>query len=281
MPELPEVETIKKFLEKKLIGQRIEKVKILSPKQFLGSPQKIKGLEIKKIKRRAKLLVIYLEKNLYLLIHLKLTGQLVYSRKIKGQKAVFGHPIPFAGGKTLPGKTTRIIIKLNRGIVFFNDLRKFGWIKITNNLKDLEKIGPEPLSSRFTLQALAQILQKSKRPVKLVLLDQDKIAGIGNIYANEALWLAKINPQKPANEIKKIKELYWAIQETLKKGIKYQGSSAADEAYIRPNGGKGEYQKHFRVYQQEGRPCPRDKTPIKRIKINNRGTFYCPACQAF
>ncbi len=290
MPELPEVETTKRYLEKKIIGQRIKKIEILSPKQFIGDPKQIIGKKIVGLERRAKLLIWQLENDLFLLIHLKLTGQIVYHEKLAGKKAVFGHPIPFAGGPTLPGKSTRIVVYLDKGVIFFNDLRKFGWMKViqkpkTKNQKDylklkiFEGLGVEPLSKDFTPEYLKKVLSRSRRAVKLVLMDQSKIAGIGNIYANEALWQAKIDPRKPAHQVKRIKPLWQAIRKVLKEGIEYGGTSAADEAYIKPNGSPGQYQQHLAVYQREGKPCPRCQTPIKRIKINNRSTFFCPQCQ--
>ncbi|MFH1561100.1 MAG: bifunctional DNA-formamidopyrimidine glycosylase/DNA-(apurinic or apyrimidinic site) lyase [Patescibacteria group bacterium] len=280
MPELPEVETTKRQLEKKIVGQKIEKIKILSAKQFIGNPKTIENLVIKGISRRAKIIIIQLTKGPMLLIHLKMTGQLVYADKTKNDKAVFGHPIPFAGGKTLPGKATGIIIRLSRGQIFFNDLRKFGWMKITQNSdQETKHLGPEPLSKQFTLTYLKEILSKSKRPIKAFLLDQNKIAGIGNIYASEILFLSGIDPRTPANKVKDAKKLHQSIKKILLKAIKYQGSSAADEAYIKPDGTPGKYQNHFLVYQQEGQPCKKCKTKIKRIKINQRSSYFCSRCQ--
>lgn len=283
MPELPEIETTKRYLEKQIVGQKIESIEILSPKQFIGNPKQIIGKKIISLQRRAKILIWQLEEDFSLLIHLKLTGQIVYAEKLKEKRAVFGHPIPFAGGSTLPGKSTRIIIYLSSGIVFFNDLRKFGWIKIVKGkdlqIDELENLGVEPLSEEFTPQYLKEILANSRRPVKLVLMDQSKIAGLGNIYVNEALWRAKIDPRKPANQVKRIKPLWQAIKTILEEGIKYGGTSAADEAYIKPNGTPGQYQQHLAVYQREGKLCPRCHQPIARVKINNRSTFFCPRCQ--
>lgn len=284
MPELPEVETTKIFLSRKIIGRKIKKIETFSAKQFIGDPELVKGLKITDIQRRAKILIWQLEKDLSFLIHLKLTGQIVYSDSLEKDRAVFGHPIPFAGGNSLPGKTTRIIIYLNKGAIFFNDLRKFGWIKIAKSeelkAKSLGKLGVEPLSKEFTSEKLRQILQKTRRPVKLVLIDQTKIAGIGNIYANDALYEAGIDPRKPANQVTKTDELHKAIIKVLTEGIKYGGASAADEAYIKPDSTKGKYQDHFKVYQQTGKICPRcQKEKIQRINLAGRGTFFCPECQ--
>jgi len=261
VPELPEVETIKRALEKKIVGQRIKKIEVLSPKQFIGLPRSCQGKKIIKIKRLGKTLLWQLTGNEGLLIHLKVTGQLLYNQS--------------------PNSHTRIIIHLEKSAVLFNDQRKFGWMKVIKNLRIYEfmNLGVEPLSKKFTPKVLKKILSTTRRPIKVVLMDQTKIAGIGNIYANEVLWQTKIDPRKPAKQVKKIKELHSAIQKILKAGIKYSGTSAADEAYVRPNGQPGGFQRYLHVYQKEGKPCPRCQTPIKKIKISGRGTFFCPKCQ--
>lgn len=271
MPELPEVETIKRYLEKVIVGKKITAVEVLSKKQFLGKAKDIIGAKIIGLERRAKYLIVKLSNRKNLLIHLKLTGQLVWT--------------PGANAD-LPGKTTRIIIRFDKGTLFFNDMRKFGWLKITRSAKckvqsELEKLGPEPFSKDFNESYLKNIFSKTARPIKLVLLDQEKIAGIGNIYANEALFETKINPQKPAKTLnqKEISRLKQAIVYVLKQGIKYGGSSAADEAYIKPDGSRGNYQQHFLVYQKQGQKCPKCSTVIKRVNLGGRGTFFCPACQ--
>lgn len=153
-------------------------------------------------------------------------------------------------------------------------------------------LGPEPFDKEFTMDYLKQIFSKTAKPVKLVLMDQEKMAGIGNIYANEALWEAGIDPRTPAKKLlarrslgeggsnEEIKKLREGIIKVLGEGIKYGGSSAADEAYIKPNGEPGNYQQHFRVYQRDGEKCLRnDGGIIKRITLGGRGTFYCPVCQ--
>jgi len=290
MPELPEVEVTRRFLAAKIKGQRIRKVVVLSPKQFIGSPQEVVGRRVTGVSRRAKILIWRLEGGISLLIHLKLTGQIVYAIRLVKGKAVFGRPIPFAGGRTLPGRSTRIIVFLSRGVIFFNDLRKFGWMKVERQSRGRERqdgsaggilagLGIEPLSKQFTPKALGEILAGSRRAVKLVLMDQSKIAGLGNIYANEALWWAKINPRQPANQVKRIKPLWQAIRKVLRAGIKYGGASAADDAYVKPDGGAGSYQRRLRVYQRAGQACCRCGRKIVRITLGGRGTFFCPYCQ--
>ncbi len=269
MPELPEVETIKRYLEKVIVNRKIIGIKVLSEKQFLGKAKDIIGAKVTGLERRAKYLILNLDNKKALLIHLKLTGQLVWR----------------PGVLELPGKTTRIIISFDKGTLSFNDQRRFGWLKIVQSSalhkEIMEKLGPEPFSQDFSVDYLKQIFQKTSRPIKLVLLDQEKIAGIGNIYANEALFKAKINPQKPAKTLKQkeISRLRQAIIYILKQGIKYGGSSAADEAYIRPDGSLGKFQQYFSVYQKQGQKCQKCGALIKRVNLGGRGTFFCPKCQ--
>jgi len=298
MPELPEVETIRQSLQKAIIGKKIKDVEVRLPKVFQADKGQIVGKTIEEIERRGKILIIKLSGGLSLLIHFKLTGQLVWIEKSKilpapacaGRQAgknqkskiiTVGHPIPFAGTK-LPAKTTHVIFEINGGNLFYNDLRQFGWIRVVGDLGkvgELGKLGPEPFDKEFTTDYLKQIF--SKTAIKQVLMDQKVIAGIGNIYANEALWEAKIDPRKPAKQLSNeaIEQLRQSIIKVLEEGLKYGGSSAADEAYIKPTGEPGKYQEHFRVYQRDGQKCLKCGTLIKRIDLGGRGTFYCPKCQ--
>ncbi|PIS08791.1 formamidopyrimidine-DNA glycosylase [Candidatus Beckwithbacteria bacterium CG10_big_fil_rev_8_21_14_0_10_34_10] len=269
MPELPEVETIKNSLEKKIKGNIISSIEVLKKKSFRGNQNKVWGLEILSLGRRGKNLYFKLEKENNLLIHLKMTGQLIYQTKNKIEDL----------------KHQRVVINFNdKSRLVFNDLRIFGWIKLFNN-KDLEKeftiLGPEPFFKEFNDGYLKKILTRSRRAIKLSLLDQKKISGIGNIYANEALYQAKILPIRPSNSLtdKEIKKLRLGIIKVLRKGIKYKGSTAADENYRLPDGSKGQYQTHFKVYQKNGKKCHQCKKLIKKIKLGGRGTFYCPVCQ--
>ena len=205
-------------------------------------------------------------------------------------QVTLGHPIPFAGSE-LPAKTTHVIFEIDGGKLFFNDLRQFGWIKVVNSDQLLvisDQLGIEPFDKQsfspnkeFTADYLQQTFSKTSKPIKLVLMDQGKIAGIGNIYANEALFEAGIRPDKQAKQLSHlaIEQLRKAIIKVLEEGLKYGGSSAADEAYIKPTGEAGEYQKHFRVYQRVGQKCPKCGGVIKRIELGGRGTFFCPRCQ--
>ena len=278
MPELPEVETIKRNLKPNVIGKTISGVEILSPKNFIGKKQDAIGKKIVDIQRYGKVLVLTLSNKKYLNVHFKLSGQMLFAKNVKN--AVFKNPIPFTKGNTMPANTTRVIIKFKDGSgLFFNDLRKFGWIKMSD--RPLVPKGVDVLSKEFTLSAVEALTRKTKKPIKILLMDQDKITGIGNIYANDALFLARVHPLRPANSLtdKEIKNLYKAILQEIKLGIKDQGSSGADEAFILPDGSKGGHQRHFLVYQREGQPCSVCKIIIKRIKHSGRSSFFCPKCQ--
>jgi formamidopyrimidine-DNA glycosylase len=282
MPELPEVETVKRKLEKKIVGCQITKVDVLEEKQFLGDPKIIIDQKIKSLRRRAKILIIDIG-NLSLLIHLKMTGQIIYLSD--GEEPVsVGHPLPFSANQ-LPNKTTRVIIDLDDGgRLFFNDLRKFGWLKLLSQKElkeELSKFGPEPLKKSFTQKYLANKLGQTRRAIKTVLLDQSVIAGIGNIYASEALFAAEIDPRRQANSLscQEIAKLYWAIKKILSKAIDYGGTSAADQAYVQPDASPGRYQEKLGVYQRDGQKCYRCGGIIARFKQNGRSTFWCPGCQ--
>lgn len=282
MPELPEVETIRRILQKAIVGKKIGKIEIRKPKMFFGKPAEVEGRKIEAIERRGKILSIKLSGGRAVMIHFKLTGQLVWVPDA-GLKTILGHPIPFAGSQ-LPAKTTHIIFSIDGGKLYFNDLRQFGWVKVVSDGLAggaLEKLGPEPFDKEFTPEYLKKIFSKTAKPVKLVLMDQEKIAGIGNIYANEALFEAKILPMRSAKSLKseETEKLREAILLVLNEGIKYGGSSAADEAYIKPTGEPGNYQQHFRVYQKQGKKCQKCGRLIKRMNLGGRGTFWCPKCQ--
>lgn len=287
MPELPEVETIKRQLKPNIIDKVISEIEILSPKNFIGNKKDVINNKIIAVNRYGKVLVFELAKlakpaklvnKKFLNIHFKLSGQILFSRDIN--HAVFEHVIPFTKGKTMPGNTTRVIVKFLDGSgLFFNDLRKFGWIKISD--QPLKPKGIDVLDKRFTPKLLTDLTDSTKRPIKPVLMDQDLITGIGNIYANDSLFLAKIHPQRLANSLtdKEIKLLHKSILKIIKEGVADCGSSGADKAFILPDGSKGNHQRNFLVYQREGEPCLNCKTIIKRVKHNGRSSFFCQNCQ--
>lgn len=288
MPELPEVESIKLQLEKYLVGHKIVSVNVKNRKTFQGDEGKIQGTKILGTRRFAKVVCIDLENNYSVLVHVKLTGQLIYrgpNLKTPGElsKKVIGG---------IPGPHTLVTFNLDKGgVLYYNDVRRFGWIRVVKTSDVLEepfikKLGPEPFGlsqgkpSLLTLELFKEILSKSKRPIKVVLMDQAKIGGVGNIYANDALWKAKINPKKPANELSKleINELYLDIHEVLKAGMKYGGAS--ELAFVTPDGKEGEYQNHTLAYGHEGELCTRcKKAKFEKFFLGGRGTYVCPVCQ--
>lgn len=283
MPELPEVETVKRQLLKVVRRQKIVRIKVLRSKSFNGVKKQVIGKRIKNVDRKAKLLIVELEDSpkKYLLIHLKMTGQLVY---LSGSKRVVGgHPTPDWVNK-LPSKHTRVVIELEKGTLFFNDMRVFGWIRVMDSgelKRELDKYGPDVVSKEFNLNYLQKILKSSKRTVKLILLDQAKVAGLGNIYVNDGLFCAKIHPEVKGNKLaedeERINKLYICLKRVIGRGIKYRGAS--DTNYVHLNGLGGTYQEHFLVYKQNGKPCQGCGARIKKIKLGGRGTYFCPKCQ--
>lgn len=279
MPELPEVEVVRLFLDSNLIGKTISSLEIINQKSFIGDLNLIKNQKITKTSRIGKQLSIHLENDLVILFHLKMTGQVIFGG------SVFGHPTPKEDKSVLPNKSTRLFFTFSDGTkLFFNDQRKFGWVKIFNQ-KELivfqQNLGIDVLSQNFTLDYFKKQLKTSSRPIKTVLLDQSKFAGIGNIYANDSLFLAKIHPSVHANKVdsKKIAPLHSFLIKIMVDSIKNGGSTAKDNKYIHPDGSIGKHQFSFQVYQRDKEPCLVCTTPIKRVKLGGRGTFYCPKCQ--
>ncbi len=282
MPELPEVETIRTQLADKLIGRKIRDVEVRLPKIWQGDKKDVVGAKITDVQRRAKIVILKLDNGKYIVVHLKMTGQLVYGNQT-AETISFSQGIPFAGF-SLPAKTTHVILTLDRGKLFFNDMRQFGWMRVASaeQLAEIDgKHGPDALGKEFTPEYLAKICANWGRPIKLLLMEQSKIAGVGNIYANEALWCAGISPMKRGREVaaEKVNKLHKCIREVLEEGLKYGGSSAADEAFVNVLGEKGHMQEHFNVYQKQKTPCRRCGATITMSRIGGRGTFFCPKCQ--
>ena len=283
MPELPEVETITRQLQHVAVGKKISAVEVYHPKSLHGDKKILIGQKIKTIERKAKIIIIRFETKFpLLLIHLKMTGQLIYIDKHK--RVAGGHP-SLDWLATLPNKHTRIeIVFDDQSKLFFNDMRLFGWLKIMTSQKQLDQelseiSSVEPLSSQFTTKALAKALQNTARSVKLILMDQKKISGIGNIYANEALFDAGIDPRRPARSLNgdEIKALHNSLNKVIKQAIYYGGTSQRD--YRQLHGQQGTYQDHFLVYNQEGKSCVKCKDLVVKLKLSGRGTFFCPKCQ--
>ena len=282
MPELPEVETIRLGLQKKIVGLKIKKVEVLSPKSFLGNPKKVQGKNILKIWRKAKILGIDLG-NLSLLIHLKMTGQLIYD---DGKRFIGGHPTQDMVGP-LPNKSTRVIFTFNNGSkLYFNDQRRFGWIRVIRGKgegesgKLFDKLGPEPLEKEFTWEILKKnLLRHKSMPIKVALLDQSVVSGIGNIYANEVCFNAGLDPRIRVGDLgdKEFKKLQKGVIRVIKEGIKHGGSSRAH--FVDPEGHKGYFLDYAKVYWRDKKPCKACGEIIQKFQLRGRGTYYCPSCQ--
>lgn len=281
MPELPEVETIRLGLEKYLIGHKIEDVAVNFPKIFSGEAKDIIGGKITGVRRFAKVLSIDIDNGFSIVIHIKLTGQLIYRGvNLKNPPKL---SVKVNGG--IPGKHTHVIFVLDKGsYLYYNDFRRFGWIKVmkTNEVegsKFIGKLGPEPFKD-LTLEKFKEILTKTKRAIKVVIMDQEKMGGIGNIYANDALLLSKIFPKRAANSLSETeqKNLYDNILKVLKRGLEFGGAS--ELSYVHADGSDGGYQKHFIAYGRDGEMClVCKKEKLKKITVGGRGTYYCPNCQ--
>ena len=286
MPELPEVETIRIGLSQHLIGQTIKSVDVLWSK-FLDAEQvssAVIGQTITGLERRAKVLIIQLSNGYSLLVHLKMTGQMVLVQK-GGERFAGGHPTGSMAEK-LPDKSTRIVFNFAGGDqLFFNDQRKFGWIQLLPTAEVLghelvARLGPEPLTDAFTLAGFAAVIKRHPgAPIKAVILDQSTVSGIGNIYADESLHLAKIHPATRGGDLTsaQIKRLHAAIKTIIAAGVEHGGTSFSH--YVNALGGKGDYLDHARVFNQTDRPCPVCGTPIVKIRVAGRGTHFCPKCQ--
>ncbi len=321
MPELPEVETVKRGLERLLIGHTIESVYSDWPKSFPNSEADVAeflvGATVAGIRRRAKVLIIDLSSQYSLVIHLKMTGQLVYvrsgeqsheSRVTSQEKGAHttthtskliphnsvgvadvrfgaGHPTDSLIGH-LPDRSTRVTFDLDQDAkLFFNDQRKFGWVRLyptieVPNIDFMKKVGPEPLEDSFQLPVFSsQLMKRKNSSIKAVLLDQTVLAGVGNIYADESLWAAKIHPETKVIDIPtlKLKNLYTELRAVLELSIEKGGST--DKNYVNAEGKKGSYISFARVFRKEGTPCQRCGTTIIKTRVAGRGTHICPTCQ--
>ncbi|MBU0613223.1 bifunctional DNA-formamidopyrimidine glycosylase/DNA-(apurinic or apyrimidinic site) lyase [Patescibacteria group bacterium] len=284
MPELPEVQTIVSDLNRKLKGHRIQKIWTDWPKSFYPSVVSVrKGISEKKIfgvRRRAKNILIDFAGNMTLLVHLKMTGHLLYRSSDWMKNASKDNPFndPF-------NQFIRTIFYLDKNMeLAFSDLRRFGEIKLfktseENSVPRLKKLGPEPLSPSFTNTKFQKVMENKKGMLKSLLLNQNVISGIGNIYADEILWEAKLGPKKRVDSLtsKQIRNLHQSIRKILKKAVECRGTSISD--YRDASGKKGSYQKIRRVYKRDGENCFRCETKLRRTKVNNRGTTFCPQCQ--
>lgn len=286
MPELPEVETVRIGLTKLIPGKTIKSVWFDTPKIFPNAPadveQFVVGAKILLVARRAKVLLIELNTRYTLLIHLKMTGQLVFV----SEKSRFGagHPNDSLINN-LPDKTTHVVLDFGDSKLFFNDQRKFGWVKLiptaeVPNIDFMKKIGPEPLADGFAAENfIGRLERRRKSGIKAALLDQTVIAGIGNIYADESLYSAKIHPETKVQDIPqaKLQTLYTELIAVLKLSIEKGGST--DRNYVNAEGKKGSYISFAKVFRKEGTPCKRCGTTIEKTRVAGRGTHICPICQ--
>jgi formamidopyrimidine-DNA glycosylase len=288
MPELPEVETVRRGLERLIVGRQVLDVKVYNQKSFQAAEPDVSEFLLKatvlRARRRAKVLIIDLSSGYSLVTHLKMTGQLVF----RGDETwAAGHPTDSFVAE-LPDRSTRIEFKLSGDAkLFFNDQRKFGWVKLlptieVENIDFLKKVGPEPLSGDPKLGQvfLTNIRRHNNSVIKAALLDQTVVAGIGNIYADESLWAAKVHPATRVRDLSdaKLKNILKQAIAVMTKSIESGGSTMKN--YIRADGSKGDYLEKFaQVFRREGQPCRRCGTIIEKIRVAGRGTHICPHCQ--
>ncbi len=269
MPELPEVETIKNELLPHIAGRCVKGVTLLwdgivkqpSAEEFCS---RLTGQRLTGVARRGKYLIFSLSSDESLIIHLRMTGALLLK--------------PASAG---PDKYTRAILHLDEGVqLHFNDMRKLGMMRLTKDINSVVgKLGPEPLEDSFAPHTLLQCLNRRKAPIKALLLDQTFIAGIGNMYADEALFAARIHPLRRGGSLTRseVERLHHAIRQVLQAAIENKGASV--DTYLRPDGKPGTAHFQFQVAHRGGQPCPICGTPIERIAVRNRGTYFCPRCQ--
>lgn len=271
MPELPEVETVVRGLNNIVLGEKIESVKILQPKLRVIIPDNLAkllvGSTIKSITRRAKYILIHLDNNYILVVHLGMSGKFTAHKKMPPLK-----------------KHDHVIISLKRTTLVYNDTRRFGLIIIIKNqdISDhslFRDLGFEPLKKSFTGRKLHELIHKKNSDIKSVLMNQNILVGVGNIYASESLFSAHISPLRKASKVS-LKEcglLAGSIKYVLNQAIKSGGSTLRD--YVSSSGDKGYFQHKFKVYGKGGATCPKCKSPIKKITQKGRSTYYCSKCQ--
>jgi len=273
MPELPEVETVRSQIAPALEGRELVHVEILDPRLTRpADPEavasRLEGERVESVERRGKYVVVRFESGSVLLIHLRMTGSLIY--------------VP--GGVTGHDPHRRAVVTLdNESDVVYRDVRRFGtWLVLEPDEVEpylAARLGSEPLERPFTARVLAARLAGRRAPVKAAILDQRTVAGLGNIYADEALWRARIHPLRPAGSLTEpeVRRLHRGIRRALEAGIARQGATLRD--YRRPDGRPGSMQKEFKVYGRDGEPCPRCRTTIAKTRAGGRGTWFCPGCQ--
>ena len=287
MPELPEVETVRRGLQSLIVSKTITAEEHDTEKGFPNAAADVQnfliGATVMAIHRRAKVLLIELDNGYSLMIHLKMTGQLVYVSADTRFGA--GHPNDSLVN-ALPDRSTRVSLHFaDDSTLYFNDQRKFGWVKLLPtieipNISFMQKVGPEPLSADFTPAQFAErFTRRKKTTIKAAILDQSVVAGVGNIYADESLWGAKIHPSRLVGSITstEFEALYTDLREVMTLAIEKGGSS--NHTYINAEGKKGSYMDFARVFRREGLACPRCGATIEKLRVAGRGTHICPHCQ--
>lgn len=297
MPELPEVESLRRSLKPYIVGKTIQNIIVHKPKLVSGAgtvrqaleskkqefETQIIGAEILDITRIAKNLIIHLSTGQIILVHLKMTGQLVYQDDNQN-KVLGGHPIQVSESQ-LPNQHSHIIFKLNQGTLFYNDVRMFGYVLLYPNLDNVyelghfDKIGLDPFDSNFTPEYLYKNLKTKKSKLKTVLLDQSIVTGLGNIYADEVCFRAGVLPTRIANTLsqKESDQLYQAIIDIIPKAVEMGGSSIAN--YIMADGSRGTYAREHKVYGKAGKLCVECRQVLQKTIINSRTTIFCQFCQ--
>lgn len=290
MPELPEVETIRRGLKDFIVGNKIKNVEVFCAKSFIGEPGEIEGCTVNEIRRYGKALVIDFDNDKSMITHLRMTGQLIYDggkflegASLELERFAAGHPSENFVAK-LPNKQTRVMIKFTDGVLYFNDQRKFGFMKVVPLEKVeedsfIKKLAKEPW--QMTADELYKQMQKHKKAlVKAVILDQSVICGLGNIYADEALYMAGIHPMRRAGSLSmgEAEKLLEAACEVMTRSIESGGSTMA--TYVKADGTRGDYLEKFaQVFRREGEPCGKCGEKIIKIRVAGRGTHICPCCQ--
>jgi len=276
VPELPEVEVIRRDLDREAVGRRIKEVDVKLPrivrrhknkKEFIDA---LVGRKIVKVDRRGKYLLAHLDSSDVLVIHLGMTGR-----------------IERATGRKTTEKHTHVVIRLQPGgELRFIDIRTFGELFVASadgldGVKELQHIALDPLGDAFTWQLFSELLVSRSAKLKSLLMDQKFISGLGNIYSDEVLWAAGLRHDRPSASLtsQEVRRLYRAMQEVLQEGIRYGGVTLEDETYRDLHGKAGEFQHHLKVYAQEGKPCRRCRTPVTRERWGSRSTYFCPQCQ--
>jgi formamidopyrimidine-DNA glycosylase len=281
MPELPEVETIARQLRSVLLHKVVSSVDVRKEKSWSGEVAKIVGSPIESVSRRAKILRFRFTNGSNIIIHLKMSGQLIY---VDGEMRVGGGHPTSDWVSELPSSHTRVALHFDDGThLFFNDQRIFGWMRVVNDdqvTQAFSLLAPDIIDDAITPQYLFEKSAKKRIPIKQFIMDNQVVSGVGNIYACDALNLAKIAPTRPANTLsmEKIQRLTKAMKEVVFLGIE-KGGATSDGKYVNVSGMAGKYQDFMRVYDKKGEPCPNCGAMIEKMKIGGRGTYFCPNCQ--